>query len=135
MITEITKAQFLALQTARLKDPGSASLSYFDAENEQCMDGPRNCPAAREILGANGIVDDYCVMRHMNNLETVYTYEGTHEMHKLMIGEHITGISASGDDREFRGNFDLFVCAPCQPALESPGALSHGLSAHFRGRS
>ena len=49
---------------------------------------------AREILGANGIVDDYCVMRHMNNLESVFTYEGTHDIHKLIIGERITGIAA-----------------------------------------
>jgi glutaryl-CoA dehydrogenase len=49
---------------------------------------------AREILGANGIVDDYCVMRHMNNLESVFTYEGTHDIHKLIIGERITGIQA-----------------------------------------
>ena len=48
---------------------------------------------ARDILGANGIVDDYCVMRHMNNLESVYTYEGTHDIHQLMIGERITGIA------------------------------------------
>jgi len=49
---------------------------------------------ARDILGANGIVDDYCIMRHMNNLESVYTYEGTNDIHKLIIGEKITGISA-----------------------------------------
>jgi glutaryl-CoA dehydrogenase len=49
---------------------------------------------AREILGANGIVDDYPIMRHMANLESVYTYEGTHDIHKLVIGERITGISA-----------------------------------------
>jgi glutaryl-CoA dehydrogenase len=49
---------------------------------------------ARDILGANGIVDDYCIMRHMNNLESVYTYEGTHDIHRLIIGERITGIPA-----------------------------------------
>src|SRR5207302_224663 len=49
---------------------------------------------ARDILGANGIVDDYCIMRHMNNLESVYTYEGTNDIHKLVIGERITGIAA-----------------------------------------
>jgi glutaryl-CoA dehydrogenase len=55
----------------------------------------RECASrAREILGANGIVDDYCVMRHMNNIESVYTYEGTHDIHKLIIGERITGIAA-----------------------------------------
>jgi len=49
---------------------------------------------ARQILGANGIVDDYPIMRHMNNLESVITYEGTHDIHKLIIGERITGIEA-----------------------------------------
>jgi glutaryl-CoA dehydrogenase len=49
---------------------------------------------ARDVLGANGIVDDYPIMRHMNNLESVYTYEGTHDIHKLIIGERITGIPA-----------------------------------------
>jgi glutaryl-CoA dehydrogenase len=49
---------------------------------------------ARDILGANGIVDDYCIMRHMNNLESVSTYEGTNDIHKLVIGERITGIPA-----------------------------------------
>ena len=49
---------------------------------------------SRDILGANGIVDDYCIMRHMNNLESVYTYEGTNDIHKLVIGEKITGIAA-----------------------------------------
>jgi len=49
---------------------------------------------ARELLGANGIVDDYCIMRHMANLESVSTYEGTHDIHKLIIGERITGIAA-----------------------------------------
>jgi glutaryl-CoA dehydrogenase len=49
---------------------------------------------SRDILGANGIVDDYCIMRHMNNLESVFTYEGTNDIHKLVIGEKITGIAA-----------------------------------------
>jgi alkylation response protein AidB-like acyl-CoA dehydrogenase len=55
----------------------------------------RECTkSAREILGANGITDDFPVMRHMANLESVYTYEGTHEMHTLMVGEDITGLRA-----------------------------------------
>ena len=52
------------------------------------------CRSARTILGANGILDEYPVMRHMANLESVYTYEGTHDMHTLIVGEEITGISA-----------------------------------------
>jgi glutaryl-CoA dehydrogenase len=52
------------------------------------------CRSARTILGANGILDEYPVMRHMANLESVYTYEGTHDMHTLIVGEEITGIAA-----------------------------------------
>src|SRR5580692_628693 len=88
MITEITKAQFLALQVGRLKDQGRVHPSHIS------MLKMNNVWMAREILGANGIVDDYVIMRHMNNLESVYTYEGTHDIHKLVIGERITGISA-----------------------------------------
>jgi glutaryl-CoA dehydrogenase len=55
----------------------------------------RECASrARDILGANGVVDDYCIMRHMNNIESVFTYEGTNDIHKLIIGERITGIAA-----------------------------------------
>jgi len=95
MITEITKAQFLALQVGRLKDQGRAhpsQISMLKMNNVwMALETSRK---AREILGANGIVDDYPVMRHMNNLESVYTYEGTHDIHKLIIGERITGIAA-----------------------------------------
>ena len=95
MITEITKGQFLALQVARLKDAGKALPVHVSMLKMNNVWMARECARlAREILGANGIVDDYCVMRHMNNLETVFTYEGTHEMHKLIIGQHITGIPA-----------------------------------------
>jgi len=95
MITEITKAQFLALQAGRLKDrqrihPSQISMLKM---NNVWM-ARETARLAREILGANGIVDDACIMRHMNNLESVYTYEGTHDIHKLIIGERITGISA-----------------------------------------
>lgn len=95
MITEITKAQFLALQTGRLKDQGRgnpAQISMLKMNNVWMA--REVARMAREILGANGIVDDYPIMRHMNNLESVYTYEGTHDIHKLVIGEHITGVSA-----------------------------------------
>jgi glutaryl-CoA dehydrogenase len=95
MITEITKAQFLALQVGRLKDQGrvhSSQISMLKMNNVWMA--RETARMAREILGANGIVDDSCIMRHMNNLESVYTYEGTHDIHKLVIGERITGISA-----------------------------------------
>jgi glutaryl-CoA dehydrogenase len=95
MITEIGKAQLLALHCGRLKDAGRlhhTHVSMLKMNNVSiALDAARK---ARDILGANGIVDDYCVMRHMNNLESVYTYEGTHDIHRLIIGEHITGISA-----------------------------------------
>src|SRR5262249_8764396 len=95
MITENSKAQLLALHVARLKDLGRADhtlISMLKMNNVwMALETARK---AREILGANGIVDDYCIMRHMNNLESVYTYEGTHDIHKLVIGERITGISA-----------------------------------------
>jgi glutaryl-CoA dehydrogenase len=94
IITEITKAQFLALQVGRLKDQGRVHPSQISMLKMNSVWMARETARlAREILGANGIVDDYCVMRHMNNLESVYTYEGTHDIHKLIIGERITGIS------------------------------------------
>jgi glutaryl-CoA dehydrogenase len=95
MITEITKAQFLMLQVGRLKDQGRVHPSHISmAKMNNVWMAREVARMAREILGANGIVDDYCVMRHMANLESVFTYEGTHDIHKLVIGERITGISA-----------------------------------------
>ncbi|HVB87309.1 MAG TPA: acyl-CoA dehydrogenase family protein [Candidatus Dormibacteraeota bacterium] len=95
MITEISKAQVLALQVGRLKDQDRVQpvqISMLKMNNIwMAIEVARR---ARELLGANGIVDDYCVMRHMNNLESVYTYEGTHDIQRLIIGEHITGIAA-----------------------------------------
>ncbi|HXQ25117.1 MAG TPA: acyl-CoA dehydrogenase family protein [Candidatus Acidoferrales bacterium] len=95
MITEITKAQFLALQVGRLKDLGRVHPSHISMlKMNNVWMARETARTAREILGANGIVEDYCIMRHMNNLESVFTYEGTHDIHKLIIGERITGISA-----------------------------------------
>jgi len=95
MITEITKAQFLALQVGRLKDLGRVHPSHISMlKMNNVWMALETARSARGILGANGIVDDYPVMRHMNNLESVSTYEGTHDIHKLIIGERITGIPA-----------------------------------------
>ena len=95
IITEITKAQFLMLQVGRLKDQDRVHPSHISmAKMNNVWMARESARTAREILGANGIVDDYCVMRHMANLESVFTYEGTHEIHKLIIGERITGIAA-----------------------------------------
>ncbi len=95
MITEISKAQLLALHVGRLKDQGHADHTHVSMlKMNNVWMALETARKARDILGANGIVDDYCVMRHMNNLESVSTYEGTHDIHRLVIGEHITGISA-----------------------------------------
>ncbi|PYU96968.1 MAG: acyl-CoA dehydrogenase [Acidobacteria bacterium] len=95
MITEITKAQLLALQVGRLKDGGRtdfAHVSMLKRNNvKMALDLAR---AARDILGANGVADEYPIFRHMCNLESVYTYEGTHNIHTLIIGERVTGIPA-----------------------------------------
>ncbi len=95
MITEISKAQLLALHVGRLKDVNRAEPSQVSMlKMNNVWMALETARKARDILGANGIVDDYCVMRHMNNLESVSTYEGTHDIHRLAIGERITGIAA-----------------------------------------
>jgi glutaryl-CoA dehydrogenase len=95
MITEITKAQLLALQVGRLKDEKRLDHTHVSMlKMNNVWMALETARKARDILGANGIVDDYCIMRHMNNLESVYTYEGTHDIHKLVIGQRITGIGA-----------------------------------------
>jgi len=95
MITEISKAQLLALHVGRLKDQGRMHPSHVSMLKMNNVWIAREIARmARELLGANGIVEDYCVMRHMNNLESVYTYEGTNDIQRLIIGERITGIPA-----------------------------------------
>lgn len=95
MITEITKAQLLNLQMGRLKDKGECKHTHVSmAKRNNCEKALDIARVAREILGANGILDEYPIMRHANNLESVKTYEGTHEMHTLIIGEDITGFAA-----------------------------------------
>ena len=95
MLTEITKAQLLALQLGRLKDAGRITPTQISmGKLNNAREALRIAREARSILGANGISLEYPVMRHMANLETVVTYEGTSEIHTLAIGEEITGISA-----------------------------------------
>jgi glutaryl-CoA dehydrogenase len=95
MLTEITKGQLLALQLGRLKDEGNATATQISmAKLNNVREALQIAREARTILGANGISLEYPVMRHMNNLETVLTYEGTSEIHMLAIGEEITGLSA-----------------------------------------
>lgn len=95
MLTEITKAQLLNLQLGRMKDKGTLTHTQVSlAKRNNCEKALDIARVSREILGANGILDEYPVMRHAANLESVKTYEGTHEMHTLIIGEDITGFSA-----------------------------------------
>jgi glutaryl-CoA dehydrogenase len=95
MISEITKAQLLALQVGRLKDSGKVSHEHISMAKRNNVWMALECARlARDILGANGIADDYPVMRHMMNLESVKTYEGTHDIHTLIIGQSVTGIPA-----------------------------------------
>ena len=95
MATEITKAQLLALQLGRLKDAGKLHHSMVSMAKMNNVDvALQIARLARDMLGANGIVDDYCSMRHMVNLETVRTYEGTHDIHTLIIGKELTGLDA-----------------------------------------
>jgi glutaryl-CoA dehydrogenase len=95
MIIEITKAQLLALQCARLKDSGKIDPAHISMLKKNNVAMALECARlSRDLLGANGITDEYPIMRHMCNLETVKTYEGTDHIHTLVIGERVTGISA-----------------------------------------
>lgn len=95
MINEITKAQLLVLQVGRLKDAGKVQHQHISMAKRNNVWMALECARmARDILGANGIADDYPIMRHMMNLESVKTYEGTHDIHTLIVGSSITGIDA-----------------------------------------
>ncbi len=95
MLTEITKAQLLSLQLGRLKDRGTMTPQQVSLAKRNNVDMACNIAReARRLLGANGILAEYHSMRHMANLESVYTYEGTHDMHGLILGQEITGLSA-----------------------------------------
>jgi len=95
MITEISKGQLLVLQVGRLKDQGKAGHEHISMAKRNNVWMALECARlARDVLGAAGITDDYPVMRHMMNLESVKTYEGTHDIHTLILGQHVTGIAA-----------------------------------------
>jgi glutaryl-CoA dehydrogenase len=95
MLTEITKAQLLVLQLGRLKDAGTMTPEQVSLAKRNNVDMACECAReARRLLGANGILAEYHSMRHLANLESVYTYEGTHDMHSLILGQAITGLSA-----------------------------------------
>jgi glutaryl-CoA dehydrogenase len=95
MINEISKAQLLVLHVGRLKDKGKAAHYHISMAKRNNVGMALECARmARDILGANGIADEYPVFRHMANLESVKTYEGTNDVHTLIIGQQITGIDA-----------------------------------------
>jgi glutaryl-CoA dehydrogenase len=95
MLTEITKAQLLVLQLGRLKDRGTMTPSQVSLAKRNNVNIACECAReARRLLGANGILIEYHSMRHLANLESVYTYEGTHDMHSLILGQEITGLPA-----------------------------------------
>lgn len=95
MVSEITKMQLLCLHLGRMKDQGNAQPAQISlAKRNNCFHALEIARMCREILGANGIVDDYVAMRHAANLESVKTYEGTHEIHTLILGQAVTGMSA-----------------------------------------
>jgi len=95
MLTEITKAQLLSLQLGRLKDAGTMTPSQVSLAKRNNVNIACECAReARRLLGANGILVEYHSMRHLANLESVYTYEGTHDMHSLILGLEVTGLSA-----------------------------------------
>jgi len=105
MISEITKAQLLNFRLGQLKDSGKLRPQQVSlAKRNNCEIAKIIASMAREMLGANGILDEmlgangildeYPIMRHLNNIESVKTYEGTHEMHTLILGHDVTGITA-----------------------------------------
>ena len=95
MITEITKAQLLALHAGRLKDQGKLEPAHVSMLKRNNVAMALECARlSRDLLGANGITDEYPIMRHLCNLETVKTYEGTDHIHALVIGERVTGVAA-----------------------------------------
>ena len=95
MLTQITQNQLLVLQLGRLKDAGTMTPQQVSLAKRATVDMATNVAReARRLLGANGILVEYHSMRHMANLESVYTYEGTHDIHTLILGQKLTGISA-----------------------------------------
>ena len=99
MASEITKGQLLALRLGRLKEAGNEHFSQISLAKRNnvaiALDAARQC---RDILGASGITHEYNCGRHMANLESVITYEGTHDIHALIVGNHLTGLNALGNE-------------------------------------
>jgi glutaryl-CoA dehydrogenase len=97
MASEITKGQLIAIRLGRLKDEGRITPAQSSLGKRNNIWLARECARlGREILGANGIMDEYKAGRHFCNIESVYTYEGTHDIHTLILGEALTGLPAFG---------------------------------------
>jgi glutaryl-CoA dehydrogenase len=95
MLTEITKAQLLCVQLGRLKDRGAATPQQVSLAKRNNVHMACECAReTRRLLGGSGILAEYQAMRHLANLESVYTYEGTHDIHTLILGQAITGLNA-----------------------------------------
>lgn len=95
MVSEITKAQLVCWRMGRLKEAGRLTAGQISLAKRNNVDMARNIARdARDILGANGVTDEYQCGRHMLNLESVYTYEGTHDIHTLVVGQDVTGLAA-----------------------------------------
>jgi glutaryl-CoA dehydrogenase len=95
MVQEITKAQLLCWRMGRLKEADTLTPAQISLAKRNCVAMARECARdARDILGANGVTDDYQCGRHMLNLESVFTYEGTHDIHTLVVGQDVTGLAA-----------------------------------------
>ena len=95
MLTELTKAQLVSLHLGRLKDAGNFTPTQVSlAKRNNVSIATDIAREARRLLGGNGILAEYSAMRHMANLESVYTYEGTHDVHSLILGQAITGLNA-----------------------------------------
>jgi glutaryl-CoA dehydrogenase len=93
--TELVKAELVAFRLGQLKERGEATFLHISfAKRNNVAAALAAARTAREVLGANGITDEYPVMRHLANLESVYTYEGTHDVHTLILGKELTGIAA-----------------------------------------
>ena len=95
MLTEITKAQLLCLQLGRLKDKKTLRFQQVSLAKRECVSlALQAARLTRDLLGASGITSEYQAMRHLCNLESVKTYEGTGHIHTLVLGERVTGIPA-----------------------------------------
>jgi glutaryl-CoA dehydrogenase len=95
MHTELTKAQLVAFRMGRLKDQGKLKHYHVSfGKRNNCWAAREIAKLGRELLGANGVCDEYQVMRHLMNIESVYTYEGTHDIHTLVLGQQLTGHAA-----------------------------------------